>query len=98
MATISACAVGSPDVIGWLNPRPTISPSSTTTAPIGTSPASRARARLLERRRHPRVVRRRIRHAFDAAVGAIRPRADSRAPAAGTSRPTRPRPNAGIAP
>jgi hypothetical protein len=53
---------------------------------------------LLERRRHPHVVRRRVRHAFDAAIGAIRPRADSRAPAAGTSRPTLPRPNAGIAP
>ena len=26
IATISACAVGSPDEIGWLNPRPTIAP------------------------------------------------------------------------
>src|SRR5499427_3434355 len=42
MAAISACAVGSTAPIGWLKPRPTISPSTATTAPIGTSPASRA--------------------------------------------------------
>ena len=42
MATISAWAVGSPELIGWLNPRPTTTPSTTTTAPIGTSSASRA--------------------------------------------------------
>src|SRR5262245_25290211 len=43
MATISAWAVGSPEEIGWLNPRPTMRPPTATTAPIGTSPASRAR-------------------------------------------------------
>src|SRR5258708_4139374 len=39
---ISACAVGSEVAIGELHPRPTISPSITTTAPTGTSPFASA--------------------------------------------------------
>ena len=42
-AWISACAVGSAAAIGRFQPSPTIWPSSTTTAPIGTSPSVCAR-------------------------------------------------------
>src|ERR1051325_3369388 len=40
---ISACAVGSTAPMGWLTPAPTPSPFNETTAPTGTSEASRAR-------------------------------------------------------
>src|SRR5206468_538066 len=39
---ISACAVGSWRPIGWLKPAAITSPSLTTTAPTGTSPAAQA--------------------------------------------------------
>src|SRR5260370_38750728 len=42
-ASISACAVGSFSRIGELNPRPQTWPSTTTTAPTGTSPCASAR-------------------------------------------------------
>ena len=41
-ARISACAVGSTAARGEFRPRPRTAPSSTTAAPIGTSPASPA--------------------------------------------------------
>src|SRR5215470_12996635 len=43
-AMISACALGSLRAIGWLRPRPMISPARTITAPTGTSPARSAAA------------------------------------------------------
>ena len=42
IATISACAAGSFDWMGWLWPRPMILSSTTTTAPTGTSPPAAA--------------------------------------------------------
>jgi hypothetical protein len=53
---ISAWAVGSRRPIGWLKPRPTTSPSITTRAPTGTSPAGARLARQIQRQPHEFAV------------------------------------------